>query len=77
MSYVIATWKENKPYAIHSNVEAMKFELIPLDSQGAINRMYSNPHRAGAQQILTWIKSNDTKLNSEDLKICDESQFRK
>jgi len=55
----------------------MKFELIPLDSQGAINRMYSNPHRAGAQQILTWIKSNDTKLNSEDLKICDESQFRK
>jgi hypothetical protein len=43
----------------------------------ALSKIFSHPYRAGAQQILTWINSNDEDLASKELSIQDESRFRK
>ena len=77
MSYVIACWRWNTPHAITANKESNKFELIPLDSDVALNKILSLPYRAGAQQILSWINSNDEDLACKELSIQDESRFRK
>jgi hypothetical protein len=77
MSYVIACWQEGKPYAITANSKSNAFELIPLNSDVALNKIFSHPYRAGAQQILTWINSNDQDLAGKELEVQDESQFRK
>ena len=77
MAYVIATWKEGKPFALKACPQSNGFHLIPLDSEVALAKIYSHPYRAGAQQILTWIKNNDKKLFSEELTIEDQARFRK
>jgi len=77
MSYVIATWKEGRPYAITACPQSNAFQLIPLDSEIALNKIYSHPYRAGAQQILAWINENDQTLSSENFSIQDEARFRK
>jgi hypothetical protein len=77
MSYVIATWKDGRPYAITACRQPSEFQLIPLDSEVALNKIYSHPYRAGAQQILSWINENDNNLASEELSIQDEARFRK
>jgi hypothetical protein len=75
MSYIIATWKNGRPFAITAATN--QFELIPLDSDVALNKIFSHPYRAGAQQILSWINKNDTDLATEQLEVRDEAQFRK
>jgi hypothetical protein len=77
MSYVIATWKEGRPYAITACSTNKQFLLIPLDSEVALNTIFSHPYRAGAQSILAWINNNDKALASEELTIQDEARFRK
>ncbi|NBX50099.1 hypothetical protein EBT25_09200 [bacterium] len=77
MSYVVACWQDGIPHAITANKEANKFELIPLDSDVALNKILSLPYRAGAQQILKWINSNDEDLACKELSIQDEARFRK
>jgi len=77
MAYVIATWKAGKPYAITASSGFNKFQLIPLDSDVALSHVYAHPYRAGAQQILTWINSNDNDLACEELQIEDQARFRK
>ena len=77
MSYVIACWRWGAPHAITANGETNKFESIPLDSEVALNKIFSHPYRAGAQQILTWINNNDEDLASKELQVSDEAQFRK
>ena len=77
MSYVIATWKEGMPHAITACNQSNSFQLIPLDSDVALNKIFSHPYRAGAQQVLTWINKNDEDLASETLSIQDEARFRK
>jgi hypothetical protein len=77
MSYVIATWKEGIPHAITACNQSNSFQLIPLDSDVALNKIFSHPYRAGAQQVLTWINKNDEDLSSETLSIQDEARFRK
>ena len=77
MSYIIATWKGDKPYAITACRLSNAFKLIPLDSDVALNRIFSHPYRAGAQQILSWINKNDVQLAGQQLEVCFEAQFRK
>ena len=77
MSYVIATWKKGRPYAITACSSDQKFLLIPLDSEVALNKIFSHPYRAGAQSILAWINNNDKTLAREELTIQDEARFRK
>jgi len=77
MAYVIACTRWGVPHAITANNETNKFELIPLDSDVALNKIFSHPYRAGAQQILTWINTNDEDLASKELQVSDEAQFRK
>ena len=77
MSYVIACWRWGTPHAITANSETNEFELVPLDSDVALNKIFSHPYRAGAQQILTWINNNDEYLACKELSIQDESRFRK
>jgi len=77
MAYVIATWRWGTPHAIMADGENNKFQLIPLDSDVALNKIFSHPYRAGAQQILTWINNNDEDLACKELSIQDESRFRK
>jgi hypothetical protein len=66
-----------KPHAITANSKTNAFELVPLDSEVALNKIFSHPYRAGAQQILTWINSNDEELACKELSIQDEARFRK
>lgn len=77
MSYVIASWKEGKPHAVMACPHTKKFLLIPLDSEVALNKIFSHPYRAGAQNILAWINSNDKQLASAELSIQDEARFRR
>ena len=77
MSYVVATWKDGIPYAITACNQSNSFKLIPLDSDVALNKIFSHPYRAGAQQVLTWINKNDQDLSREELSIQDEARFRK
>lgn len=77
MSYIIACWKEGKPYGISCDKSTDTFKLIPLDSTTAFNKIYSHPYRAGAQQILNWINKNVEDLSSKELSIQDECRFRK
>ena len=77
MSYIIATWKDGTPFAITACAKANAFKLIPVDSEVALNKIYSNPHRAGALQILKWINENDNELASQELNVQDEARFRK
>ena len=77
MSYVIATWKDGRPFAVTACKTSNQFQLIPLDSEVALNKIFSHPYRAGAKQILTWINKNDTDLASEELQVRDEARFRK
>ena len=77
MSYIIACWKQDKPFGISCCLETSSFKLIPLDSDRAFNNVYSHPYRAGAQQILNWINQNDKKLSRQKLSIQDECRFKK
>lgn len=77
MSYVIATWKDGTPYAITACRLSNAFKLIPLDSDVALNKIFSHPYRAGAQQILSWINKNDAKLARQQLEVRFEAEFRK
>ena len=77
MSYVIATYKNGMPYAITACNQTNSFQLVPLDSDVALNKIYSHPYRAGAFQILSWIEKNDHELSSEELDVYDEAKFRK
>lgn len=77
MSYVIVTWEWGKPHAVTANEKTNQFELIPLDSDTAINKIFSHPYRAGAQQILSWINKNDERLACKNLSVEDEARFRK
>jgi hypothetical protein len=77
MSYVIATYKNGMPHAITACNQTNSFQLVPLDSDVALNKIYSHPYRAGAFQILSWIEKNDHDLACKELSIQDESRFRK
>jgi hypothetical protein len=77
MSYVIATWKEGIPHAITACNQSNSFQLIPLDSDVALNKIFSHPYRAGAQQVLTWINKNDKALSVETLSIQEIARFSK
>jgi hypothetical protein len=77
MSYIIVTQEMGTPYAVRACPTSNSFQLIPLDSDVAVNKIYSHPHRAGAQQILSWINKNDPTLTSQNLSIQDEARFRK
>jgi len=77
MSYVITTWKDGTPYAVTACSQSNSFQLIALDSDVALNKIFSHPYRAGAQQILSWINKNDEGLASEQLEVRTEAQFRK
>ena len=77
MSYVIATYKQDVPYAVLACKSTNKFELIKLDSDVALNKVFSHPYRAGAYNILAWIEKNDSELAKEGLEVFDEARFRK
>ena len=77
MSYVIVILDGAITQAITASKELNKFFLVPLDSDVAINKVFSHPHRAGAQQILNWINKNSEQLACQNLSIQDEARFRK
>lgn len=77
MSYIIATWKDGVPHAITACNQTNSFQLVPLDSDVALNKVFSHPYRAGAASILNWILKNESTLAAEDLSIHDEGRFRK
>jgi hypothetical protein len=76
MSYMLACWRWGKPYGVSASSSSNKFELIPLDSDSALSKVFSHPYRAGAQNILSWIKDNDCDINSEELSIQDVARFQ-
>jgi hypothetical protein len=77
MAYVIATYKDGLPYAIHACGQTNSFHLVALDSDVALNKIFSHPYRAGAYNILSWIEKNDDQLSGIDLDVYDEAKFRK
>ena len=75
MSYMIACWKEGLPYGVSASNGS--FRLIPLDSDSVLSKVFSHPYRAGAQNILSWIKEHDNTINSEELSIQDVARFQR
>ena len=52
MSYVIACWRWGTPHAITANSKTNEFELIPLDSDVALNKIFSHPVSCGCTADL-------------------------
>jgi hypothetical protein len=77
MAYVIATYQDGLPYAVHACGQTNSFLLVALDSDVALNKIFSHPYRAGAYNILSWIEKNDDQLSGIDLDVYDEAKFRK
>ena len=77
MAYIIATYKDGQPYAVHASRETNSFQLLALDSDVALSKIFSHPHRVGAHNILSWIKKNDEQLSGTDFDVYDEAKFRK
>jgi hypothetical protein len=77
MAYLIACWRDGTPYGVTASLASNKFELIPLDSDSALSKVFNHPYRVGAQNILSWIKKNDKKLHSQGLSIQDSSRFQR
>jgi hypothetical protein len=77
MSYMLACWRWNEPYGVIASSSSNKFELIPLDSDSALSKVFSHPYRSGAQKILNWIKENDDSINGEELSIQDVARFQR
>jgi hypothetical protein len=77
MSYIIACCHDDCPYAVRADQTSNSFQLVPVVSDVALNRIFSHPYRAGAQQILNWINNNDKNLADKQLSVQDESRFRK
>lgn len=77
MSYIIATWKDGLPYGVTACYQTKSFKLIPLDSDVALNQVFSHPYRAGAASILSWIQANEKSLSDQEFSIQDEGRFRK
>ena len=77
MAYVIATYKDGLPYAVHACGQTNSFHLVALDSDVALNKIFSHPYRAGAYNILSWIEKNDDQLSGIDLDVYDEAKFRR
>ena len=73
MSYVIACWKEGVPHGIKVGKDS--FELIPINSQKNVSRLFNTPGRSAMQKFLTWIQENDKDLKHEDLSIQDYGRF--
>ena len=77
MAYIIATYKDGLPYAVHACSQTNSFQLVALDSDVALNKIFSHPYRAGAYNVLSWIEKNDQQLSVENLDVYDEAKFRK
>ena len=77
MSYVIVTWEWGEPLAITANEKANQFELIPLDSDSSLSKVFSHPYRAGAQEVLSWINKNQPSLSVKNLSIQEQARFCK
>jgi hypothetical protein len=77
MPYVISTIKDNINYCISADLKSKSFKLIAVESDSDLTKVFCHPYRDGAVQILNWINDNDPKLEREQLKVCDESQFRR
>jgi hypothetical protein len=75
MAYLLACWKSGTPYGVRASTDS--FELIPLDSETALGKVFSHPYRSGAQKILSWIQQNDHVLNREELSIQDCARFQR
>ena len=77
MSYLIATYLKGIPHAIKPNVEANRFELIPITKDSQISKAFCSPNKTGAMSILNWINENDIELASADLSVQPEAKFFK
>lgn len=75
MSYLIATYIDGVPYAIHPNVKDNKFELIKILKDSQISKAFCSPNKTGAVNILKWINENDESLSSKGLQVCPEARF--
>jgi hypothetical protein len=75
VSYLIATYIDGVPYAIHPNVKDNKFELIKILKDSQISKAFCSPNKTGAVNILKWINENDESLSSKGLQVCPEARF--
>lgn len=73
---MIACWRWGTPHGVTASSNG-KFELIPLDSDSALSKVFSHPYRNGAQNILNWIQENDVELNGKELSIQDVARFQR
>ena len=77
VSYLITTYLKGVPHAITTNVEANRFELIPIIKDSQISKAFCSPNKTGAMNILNWINENDTKLAAANLDVQPEAKFFK
>lgn len=77
VSYLITTYLQGVPHAVTTNVEANRFELIPIIKDSEISKAFCSPNKTGAMNILNWINENDTKLAATNLNVQPEAKFFK
>jgi len=77
MAYIISTFVDGVPHAIHANGSDSKFELLSLDSATTLSKIFCHPYRAGAYQVLNWILDNEPTLSCHELQVSDEARFQK
>jgi hypothetical protein len=77
MSYVISAQVNGVNHCIRANINTNSFELIPVQFDSDLSKVFRHPNKTGALNILKWIKANDKQLSSKDLCIQPEAKFIK
>lgn len=77
MGYVIATEIKGVNHCVRANVETNCFELIPVQFDSDLSKVFCHPNKTGAMNILNWINKNDKKLARKKLEVCSEAKFSK
>lgn len=77
MGYVISTRIKGIDYCVTANKEAMRFELIPVQFDSDLSKVFCHPNKTGALDILNWINKNDKALARKGLQVHSEARFSK
>lgn len=75
MGYVIHARVGDVNYCVRANESAGKFELISVESDSALSKVFCHPNMTGALNILSWINENDEELASQQLTVQPKARF--
>ena len=76
MPYVLSTMIKGVPHCIKCNPEEQKFDLVAVNSDSELGRVFCSPTKTDAVNVLNYINANDPKLARRKLQVQPEASIR-